>query len=129
MKPLLFVFDFDETLFNWQGQSLPTFTWFKLVLEQGHEVLILTGRYPEQKPELSALLIASGVEFPHERMICVTPIGDIAESKVRELKKLVLEFEKIEYWDDDPRNIQAASRLKGIVTHHVKPFKEHMYGW
>jgi FMN phosphatase YigB (HAD superfamily) len=90
------------------------------------DIIILTARNPEVKPYIYQLLKNDGIILDPKHII--TMGDDRGDFNIAEEKKKVLEFlndkyVKILFFDDDPKNIRIAKKIKGINTKLVESIK------
>jgi len=87
------------------------------------EIYILTGRNSVVKSYIYEYLKQNGIEIDIDNVITVgDDIGkvSISEEKRKKLTELVNTYDKIFFFDDDPKNIALANSIKGIITRLVE---------
>lgn len=95
------------------------------------KIYILTARTSKIRDAIHKKLKSEGMDIPTSNIFTVgdmlKTISTIAERKQSILIRLARRFDKIEYFDDDPRNLQQAAKIKKVVPRQPKgmiSFKE-----
>jgi len=89
------------------------------------EIYILTGRNSVVKSYIYEFLKRHGIEIDIDNIITVGDnIGkvSISEEKRKKLTELVNTYDKVFFFDDDPKNIALANSIKGVKTRLVENY-------
>ena len=84
------------------------------------DIFILTARAPSARQAIHNYLTREGIDIPIEHIICIGfddgREHDIALAKEDALKELKDRYVSVLFYDDNPENIELASRIGGIKT-------------
>jgi len=96
----------------------------KISDEDTDDIYILTGRDSEVKAYIYEFLKKNGIKIKFQNIITVGDLrkynGDIGKEKAIILRELSKKYDKIYFYDDDPRNIELAKTVPNIYTRLVK---------
>jgi FMN phosphatase YigB (HAD superfamily) len=87
------------------------------------ELFILTGRSLHVKSAIYEYLKQHGIDIDMEHIITIGDDAgkiDISVEKHKILSKLVQKYDKVVFFDDDPKNIALAAGIQGIKTRLVE---------
>jgi len=118
-----YVFDFDETLVDYDNNPLELFTKFRSLDASGKPLWILTARDSSNLKDVNDIIDDFKLKIKKDKIIAVGPnqvAGQgSAERKAEYLAVLVDMGYSVEFWDDDNRTIKAAKKVNGVIAHKV----------
>jgi hypothetical protein len=98
---------------------------YKAVTEgrSNSDIYILTARHARVKQAILQFLQSNGITMDPENVITIgDAAGDIiiADVKKSVLKKLAKKYDKVYFFDDDPKNIALASEIDKVKTRLIE---------
>lgn len=128
--------DFSE--FN-DGEKIlkakPYKVWYAIqnisdIIKRGNntaELYVLTARSLVVRPYIFKFLKSRGIQIDIDNILTIgdnTGTVNISEEKRKALAALKIEYDYVQFYDDDPKNIAIAKSVPGIETYLVETYQK-----
>ena len=114
-----YVFDFDETLVDYDNAPTSLFSKFKQLVQSGQAVWVLTARAPSNLDDVWVAMKDNNLTFKQDHVVAVSPSSGYETRKADMLKGLVKMGYSVEFWDDDSKVYKAVKSLEKVKAHKV----------